>query len=1074
MRGSAYVFPLMLPFTREKLKEWAGPDAFRRAEMLVDGERVRGLKYHNRRIEGLIESRPRDIACALRFPKGAVVPENMCPCRENREMGMFCHHAVALCLEQLNIENDPVRLAKLEEERRRAERVARMSEEDYLTRVPAGTPGSIPVRLILEFPRDLRTRWWEETIPVRIQVEHKGQRDSIRNVRSDLKVSMPAAEDNLLFVLEDIAEGPVPEEMEMSRRDFANVLELMGGMRAVLGGGEVFVSPEPLQTTVALELEEETGMLVLDLEARLPDGLETQIPCYWAEGKNAWALVGDRVFPAKPVLPEPLHPLYREPMKIPRADVPRFIRKEMDALSKMVSLRSEVEPDWFTFEPAEPGFRLEVRGSPASLSATLFAVYEGVEWIACAEEGADDFAAPDPGNILHYRTRNPEAEREALNSLHPLGFGGERGDGLQGLVGTSSVMTFCASGIPLLRRRGWIVELRGRISDAMEEADTLVPVVSVRDGDAGWFDVDFEFETREGESLRMDDVRRALAAGNAFIQKGERTLLFDRDATRQMLELFEDCGSGAGKEGAVRMSSVHGAYLKGTLDGLDGVDVEASPDWLARVEKQNRPAKLETVELSPNLNATLRPYQVEGVSWLRFLERSGFAGILADEMGLGKTLQTLAWLQLERDDPEARGVPALIVCPTSLVENWIEEAEKFTPDLRFVNLTGSPARRDRVWEEEAPDADAWVTSYAVLQRDLARYVRTPVSAMVLDEAQHIKNRTTQNAKAVKKVHATTRLVLTGTPVENSVSDLWSIMDFLMPGYLGTHPLFAQRYEAPIRSGGQEAADAQRRLRKKLQPFLLRRLKKDVAKDLPPKIEKVAHCRMTKDQRLVYKELAENSRRKLENLVQDRGFERSRMEVLKVLLQLRQACCHLDLLKMDGVNSRAPSGKLELFKEMMLEAVDGGHRVLVFSQFTSMLAILREELEKMGLSSCYLDGSTKNRMDVVRRFQGDPSIPAFLISLKAGGTGLNLTGADMVIHYDPWWNPAVENQATDRAYRIGQKKNVYSLKMITRDSVEEKVLELQRKKQQVIDATLDTDEKMLQSLEWEDVQELLRI
>ncbi|MDA3874196.1 MAG: DEAD/DEAH box helicase, partial [Kiritimatiellae bacterium] len=381
---------------------------------------------------------------------------------------------------------------------------------------------------------------------------------------------------------------------------------------------------------------------------------------------------------------------------------------------------------------------------------------------------------------------------------------------------------------------------------------------------------------------------------------------------------------------------------------------------------------------------------------------------------------------------------------------------------------------DKVWKTEGPKADVWVTSYAVLQRDLARYIRSPVSVMVLDEAQNIKNHTTNNAKAVKKMDAVNRLVLTGTPVENSVMDLWSIMDFLMPGYLSTHALFKQRFEAPIRSGGPEAIDAQMRLRKKLQPFMLRRLKKDVAKDLPPKIEKVAYCRMTADQKLVYQELVRKSKDKLESMVSSQGFERSRMEVLKTLLQLRQACCHLELLKIPNLKSKAPSGKLELFQEMIEEAMDAGHRVLVFSQFTTMLGILKRELEQMDLSYCYLDGSTKNRMDVVRRFQGDASIPVFLISLKAGGTGLNLTGADMVIHYDPWWNPAVENQATDRAYRIGQQKNVYSLKLITRDSVEDKVLALQQRKQQVIDATLDTDAAMLKSLDWEDVQELLRI
>lgn len=1062
----------MLPFSRDKLREWAGPDVFRRAEMLVEGERVRRVSYRDRKIEGLIDARPRDILTSMTFPEGEVVPDNHCPCRDNREVGMICHHVVALCLEHLRALDNPERRARLEEERRKAERVARTPEDDYLTRVPAGTPGAIPVRLCLRLPANVCDLWWRGPVPVEILLEHQGRRDSIRNARPDLRLSMPEQEDNLLFVLEDIAGGPVPPVLEVGPRDLGNLFELMGGMRFWIGERACRVDPRRLPEAVSLDLDEESGMLVLDVETRLPDGFEHCFPAWWVSGKKAWVLAGDALFPVDGVLPDPLHDLYRQPMRVARPDVPRFIRRELSALKQLVPLRGEVDPDWFTFEPETPRFRLEVRGSPASLAATLHAAYGDVEWIAGDGGGEEDFVLPDPDNILHYRTRNPEAEREALDFLRPLGFGGARGDQMEAIVGTSAVMTFCASSIPMLRRRGWRVDLQGRIAGAVDEADTLMPVVRVRPESAGWFDIDCEFETREGESLRLDDIRRALASGDAFVRRGERMLLFDRDAVRQMVEMFEDCGSRGDKSG-VRMSSVHGAFLKSSLDALDGVDVEAPPDWLRRVEAQNQPATLEPVAPPEGLRAELRPYQREGLNWLRFLERGGFAGILADEMGLGKTLQTLAWLRLERADESASEHPALIVCPTSLVENWIEEGAKFIPDTPFANLTGTPAQREKAWEE-ARAARVWVTSYAVLQRDVDRYVEQTFSAVVLDEAQHIKNRETRNARAVKQLRAVHRLVLTGTPVENSVADLWSIMDFLMPGYLGLHEKFRHRYELPIRGGGAEAEEAQKRLRKKLQPFLLRRLKRDVAKDLPPKIEKVAWCRMTADQELVYKELVRRSQQKLESLVASQGFQRSRMEVLKTLMRLRQACCHLDLLKLPGLNSEAPSGKLDLFREMMLEAVDGGHRVLVFSQFTSMLDILRRELEQMDLRYCHLDGSTKNRMDVVRRFQGDRNIPVFLISLKAGGTGLNLTGADMVVHYDPWWNPAVENQATDRAYRIGQQRNVYSLKLITRDTVEEKVLALQQRKQAVIDATLDSDGQLMQSLEWEDVREILSI
>jgi SNF2 family DNA or RNA helicase len=453
------------------------------------------------------------------------------------------------------------------------------------------------------------------------------------------------------------------------------------------------------------------------------------------------------------------------------------------------------------------------------------------------------------------------------------------------------------------------------------------------------------------------------------------------------------------------------------------------------------------------------------------MENRGFCGILADEMGLGKTLQTLAWIQLERTNAEHRDKPALIICPTSLVENWREESNRFTPNLKVLLLHGPD--RHRAWKR-VDKADIVITSYALMRRDIEKHLDYTYSIAILDEAQHIKNRATQNALSAKKIMAHHRLVLTGTPIENGVNDLWSIMDFLMPGYLGHHKEFHERYELPITNGGPDGEHAQLNLRRKLHPFLMRRLKKQVAKDLPPKIERIAPCKLTQDQHRVYTQLLEDSKQRIAEMVEKDGFNKSRMEILKTLLRLRQTCNHIDLLRLEGVKSNHPSAKMELFFELLNEAMDSRHRVLVFSQFTSMLAILREEMEQRDLQYCYLDGSTKDRQDVVRRFNKDQNIPVFLMSLKAGGTGLNLTGADMVIHFDPWWNPAVEDQATDRAHRIGQKRTVYSVKLITKGTVEEKVVAMQAQKKDVIDATLTTDEQVMQKLTWEDIQELLSL
>ena len=360
--------------------------------------------------------------------------------------------------------------------------------------------------------------------------------------------------------------------------------------------------------------------------------------------------------------------------------------------------------------------------------------------------------------------------------------------------------------------------------------------------------------------------------------------------------------------------------------------------------------------------------------------------------------------------------------------------------------------RHRTWDA-IHQHDIIITSYSLIRRDVERYQGIQFSVLVLDEAQHIKNRSTQNAVGVKQLASMHRLVLTGTPLENSVNDLWSMMDFLMPGYLGSPVLFREVFERPVCAGGQQTELALRKLGYKMKPFMLRRLKSEVAKDLPDKLHRVATCTMGPEQERLYQSLAEEFQNSLSSIVSDRGFHRSRFTVLKALLRLRQLCCHPALLKREGIDETAHSAKLDLFFELLNEAMDGGHRVLVFSQFVEMLQILRGQLDDRSVPYAYLDGSTKNRQEEIDRFNEDEQLPLFLVSLKAGGTGLNLTGANVVIHFDPWWNPAVEDQATDRAHRIGQTRNVYCIKLITRHTIEEKVLELQERKRDLIDATI---------------------
>ena len=449
------------------------------------------------------------------------------------------------------------------------------------------------------------------------------------------------------------------------------------------------------------------------------------------------------------------------------------------------------------------------------------------------------------------------------------------------------------------------------------------------------------------------------------------------------------------------------------------------------------------------------------MEWLVRLARNNLGGILADEMGLGKTVQTLAFLRAQKAKE-----PALIVCPTSLLTNWENEARRFTPELKVLLIDG-PERHARF--DEIPDAQIVLTSYALLQRDAERYEDLEFSTAILDEAQHIKNPDTKNAQAAFSMRAKHRFVLTGTPMENSVRDLWSLMNFVQPRYLGIRVDFRERYEKPMARG--PAPEVQRRLARRMRPFLLRRKKSEVEKDLPAKIEQLVLCDLTPPQRAAYNGLL----REIQTGLTTRTGEKAgvvRMKMLVGLLRLRQVCCDLRLLDEKARASKTPSAKLDLLDELLEEVIDGGHRVLIFSQFVSMLTLLRERLDAQKIPFAYLDGQTKNRQAEVDRFQNDDTIPVFLMSLKAGGVGLNLAAADTVIHFDPWWNYAAEAQATDRAHRIGQKRVVTAYKLIARDTVEEKIVKLQTRKREASEGVIGSEEPLMSGLTTEDLEELL--
>ena len=1068
---------MKLPFTYKMLQNWGGAVTFRDGLTLFERGLVLDAAFEAPLMKGTLSWGSRSIKTAARIlPDHSC--ENLCPCRDNVERGIICAHVIALGLALLARNDDPERARKLQEEERRAQHLRQVEAKAFFKRAAPGTPGALNCALFLGLPRAWREAALEGKVPVRVFLEFHGAKHPLGEVPRDAVLGLAEQDEAILFVLEEIAAGAVPDELMVTMGDFINLLSLQKG-RALWeeGGRELAVNATPVSTVLRVDLDHENGELLLVAHTELPFMRGAEFPAYCVAGKSGWVFGGGHFWPLEKLLPPPLWEIYRHPVVVPRADVPRFLREEMPRLSAHVRVEAEVEPDVFSFEPEKPEFRLVVRGSPASLAMQLLAVYGDVELAAAQTSAKGSFAHPDPEDILRYTLRDLPAEEAALASLRRFGLAGPTGAALNAIVGTREVLNFLGSAVPALRRRGWRIEWDGRIRATMDAASFATPVVRIdaQAGADGWFDVRFDYDDGGSGGLSSAEIHRALLKGDSYIEHQGRTILLDAEAIRALQSVFSDCSSGEGKQpGSFRLAPVYAAYAASALQALDGVDVEAPPDWIQGAAQKNRISPMVEEPLDPAFERLLRPYQKDGVRWLRFLERNRFGGILADEMGLGKTLQMLVWLTMagaERTGDSRK--PSLIVCPTSLVDNWAAEASRFTPWLKVGTMTG--ADRHARWND-LQKLDVVVTSYALMRRDIDLYEPVEFMAVVLDEAQHIKNQSTQNAHAAKRLRAQHRFVLTGTPIENGVSDLWSIMDFLMPGYLGNHESFRANIEQPIAQGGPEGELAQWKLRRKLRPFLLRRMKRDVAKELPPKIERIAACALSGDQKKVYAALLEDSRRKIADLVATQGFQRAKFEILNTLLRLRQVCCHLDLLKLKGLESKEPSAKMDLFFELLDEAMDAGHRVLVFSQFVSMLTILRAELHRRNLRHCYLDGATQERLKIVQEFNRDASIPLFLISLKAGGTGLNLTGADMVIHYDPWWNPAVENQATDRAYRIGQKRTVYSVKLIAQDSIEERVLALQRKKQKLYNAALEDDDSAtdVHNLTWDDVQELLAL
>ncbi|MHC8379906.1 SNF2-related protein [Pseudomonas sp. LB3P14] len=655
-----------------------------------------------------------------------------------------------------------------------------------------------------------------------------------------------------------------------------------------------------------------------------------------------------------------------------------------------------------------------------------------------------------------------------------------------GLPDDSAWLAFVQSGVPALREANWQISIYDGFHFNLQPVEEWYADVEESPG-REWFDLQLgivvngerhsllpillQLMRRQPQLLNLaelalrdddDQVLIDLNSGQSGAKPGIKVAL-SLGRVKPLMATLGELYMGVSSGTSLRLNAPDAARLS-ELDGLPLV--WQGGERLRGFAKRLRESTQQNVAVPQGLNATLRPYQLEGLNWMQTLRELEVGGILGDDMGLGKTLQTLAHLLLEKQAGRL-DLPALAVMPTSLIPNWLDEAARFTPQLKVLALHGATRQKDFI---NLAEYDLVLTTYALLPRDLEVLQPQVWSVLILDEAQNIKNPLSKAAQAARDLEARQRLCLSGTPLENHLGELWSLFHFLLPGWLGDSKTFNRDYRTPIEKHGN--SERMRHLTARIKPFLLRRKKEQVATELPPKSEIVHWVELSDGQRDVYETVRVAMDKKVRDEIARSGVARSQIIILDALLKLRQVCCDLRLIKMPLTAKalRAGSGKLIGLMEMLEELLSEGRKILLFSQFTSMLALIEEELQRRGIGYSLLTGETTDRRTPVKDFQGG-KVPLFLISLKAGGTGLNLTAADTVIHFDPWWNPAVENQATDRAYRIGQDKPVFVYKMIARGTVEEKIQALQQEKAALAGAVLEGGTTGGWKLEQSDIEAL---
>ncbi|MDD5083462.1 MAG: DEAD/DEAH box helicase [Candidatus Moranbacteria bacterium] len=678
--------------------------------------------------------------------------------------------------------------------------------------------------------------------------------------------------------------------------------------------------------------------------------------------------------------------------------------------------------------------------------------------------GREKYHIAVDGNIIRYAPIDHEKEANLFKKFHS--------DNRYGFTkrikcvrsGSKNITDYHKNHWPHVQKLGHAIEYTRHELDFFEEsfkADVRVDMDAQND----WLTFDVNCYCGK-DRVTLEDLKRYIHNKEEFIRMEDGRLMRvsntkDLERFVLMLESFYQKENDRFEGRAYHAPELENIF---TNSPYYNTKIEKSFQKFMKEAQSGRP--IEKVKLPASVQKTLRKYQKEGVHWMHFLRKYRFAGILADDMGLGKTLQTLTLLEMNKKTDK----PSIVICPKTLLFNWEQETAKFFPNIKTLLIEGTPKERAEKIRHIA-EYDLIITSYPSIKKDFPTYDKLGIRFhyCFIDEAQFMKNHKTQNAQVVKRIPADYRLALTGTPLENNVSEIWSIFDFLMPGFLGNYATFVKKFQTPIMKNND--ARALNELQKKVSCFMLRRTKEKVLKELPPKVEQTFGCELEEAQNVLYQEILANVKSNIFQTVQEKGFAKSQIHILAGLTKLRQVCNHPALLLKDEDFEAYESAKLKIFEELIDEIISSNRKVLVFSQFTNMLDILQKVLQKKGVEHLYLSGKTKNRKELVEEFNTSTAKKVFLISLKAGGTGLNLTSADNVIIFDPWWNTSVENQAVDRAHRMGQTKSVNVYRLVTKGTIEEKILKLQEKKQFLFDNLVNENKELFKNITWSDIKEL---